>query len=135
MTTYQLEAIINKVATTINPSGSYFYGREFDLSNYHEDRRPQIHLAPIRKTVDPISNNVTLTCFVFFWIPTNQNEMQEGYNPALIESEDLSIAFLSALIQEPIQILSVNSTPEFHRLQGGFSGFGIQFDVLGKELC
>lgn len=135
MTYQSIIDILRATALLVNPNGIFINARRTDGSLEYPNKFPQIHLYPLRETIDVNTSNVTAEILMMFWqqdSPASTNEEREAI---IAEMDILSTNYLLALNQNILSISNARKTPEFRQLAGTVSGYGLAFTLSGKIGC
>lgn len=145
--TYQAVVnLIRNTAAVVNANGFFMHGTIYDGSLDTTDKDyPQIHLLPIRSTIDRLNGDYLHDITIFFWgqdDPASQPDSTRIDDPAIINREDLiqnmwtlSEAFMDLLFLSNVQITNEFKTPEYRQYSGTVSGYGLSFRLNTKKEC
>lgn len=127
--------LIRNLAYLVNPNGLFIHGRRSDGSLEYPNVFPQIHLYPLRQSVDINNGNVISEALLFFWQQDSPESSNEEREAIIAQMDVLSINFLALLNNEIIGLSNARKTPEYRQLAGTVSGYGLAFTLSSKISC
>jgi hypothetical protein len=136
MTYQSIIDLLRNTAFFVNPSGVFMNARRTDGSLEYPNTFPQIHLYPLRETVDINTSNVTAEVLLMFWQQDSPESTNEQREAIIAQMDALSTNFLLLLnAEDGVNISNARKTPEFRQLAGTVSGYGLAFTLSGKISC
>jgi hypothetical protein len=135
MTYQSIIDILRTTANTVNPTGIFINARRTDGSLEYSNQFPQIHLYPLRETIDINAGNITAEVLLMFWKQDSPDSTNDERETIIADMDVLSTAYLVELNTNMISISNARKTPEFRQLAGTVSGYGLAFTLSGKIGC
>jgi hypothetical protein len=135
--TYQaIVDLIRNTAYIVNPTGHFVHGRRSDGSLDYNEPFPQIHLMPVRSSIDYSNNTERSDIVILFWQQDSPESSNDEREAIIAQMDVLSRNFLQLLYDEDIlNLANVLRTPEYRQLAGTVSGYGISFTIVDKTSC
>lgn len=127
--------LIRNLAFLVNPNGHFMHGRRSDGSLDYPDVFPQIHLYPLRQTIDVNNGNQITEVLIFFWQQDSPESSNEEREAIIAQMDVLSTNFLQLLNNEVMSLSNARKTPEYRQLAGTVSGYGLSFTLSDKISC
>jgi hypothetical protein len=127
--------LIRNLAYLVNPNGLFMHGRRSDGSLEYPKVFPQIHLYPLRQSVDVNNGIQTTDVLIFFWQQDSPESSNEEREAIIAQMDVLSNNFLQLLNNELMSLSNARKTPEYRQLAGTVSGYGLNFTLSDKIGC
>jgi hypothetical protein len=131
MTYNDIVFLVKTISESVNPNGSFFHGRTYDVTLEYGAKFPQIHLYPFTQNVEPANNSIIRTDLIIgFWEEDSHSNSKEERQAIIDNMSQLSLLFETGIRSiNQAQILSFRREPQYLTQMGVASGVLCQVSI------